>query len=60
MIAALVAAAALTWHATNPPLPVARTEVAGTNWRGRVIVAAGFTGDTRASAPVDAYDPRTR
>jgi len=59
VIASLLAAAALVWH-SNPPMPVARTEVAGANWRNQVVVVGGFTADTRSSARVDAYDPRTR
>jgi N-acetylneuraminic acid mutarotase len=59
LIGAFLAAAALAWH-SNPPLPVARTEVAGANWRGDVVVVGGFTADGRSSARVDAYSPRSR
>jgi N-acetylneuraminic acid mutarotase len=59
VIAPLLAAAVLAWH-SNPPLPVARTEVAGASWHDQVVVVGGFTADGRSSARVDAYDPHTR
>ena len=56
MIAALLAAAAM-WQ-TDPPLPVARSEVAGANWRGYAVVAGGFLADGTSSARVDLYNSR--
>lgn len=41
------------------PLPLARTEVAGTVWRGLVAVVGGITADGAASNQVDLYDPAT-
>jgi hypothetical protein len=40
-------------------LPLARTEVAGTTWRGLVAVVGGITADGAASDQVDFYDPAT-
>jgi N-acetylneuraminic acid mutarotase len=57
VIAALLAAAAAMWQ-TDPPLPVARSEVAGANWRGYAVVAGGFLADGTSSARVDAYNSR--
>lgn len=42
------------------PLPVARTEVAGALWQGKVVVAGGLTADGGASRDVDVYDAATR
>lgn len=56
MITALLAAVAM-WQAGSP-LPVARSEVAGANWRGYAVVAGGFLGDGSSSARVDAYNAR--
>jgi Kelch motif/Galactose oxidase, central domain len=39
-------------------LPVPRTEVTGTAWRGMVVVAGGLTADGAASPLVHAYDAR--
>ena len=39
-------------------MPSARTEVAGTAWRGQLVVVGGLTGDGKASAEVHLYDPR--
>jgi hypothetical protein len=39
-------------------LPVPRTEVTGTAWRGLVVVAGGLTADGAASPLVHAYDAR--
>lgn len=38
------------------PMPVPRTEVAGTEWHGGIAVAGGFTGDGSASAAAHFYD----
>ena len=35
------------------PLPVARTEVSGTGWLGRIVVVGGLTADGEASDRVD-------
>lgn len=43
--------------ASRAELPVARTEVGGAAWRGRVVVAGGLTVDGKASDRVDVYDP---
>lgn len=43
--------------ASRAELPVARTEVAGAAWRGRIVVAGGLTADGNATARVDVYDP---
>ena len=62
MIAELLASAgvlAARWQ-SDPPLPVARSEVAGTAWRGSVVVAGGYLADGRSSSRVDAYDPALR
>jgi len=58
MIGELLAAVA-TWQ-SGPALPLPRSEVAGTAWRGRVVVAGGFLPDGRSSSRVDLYDPRAR
>ncbi|HEX2274548.1 MAG TPA: kelch repeat-containing protein [Acidimicrobiales bacterium] len=39
------------------PLPLARTEVAGTMWQGLVAVVGGITADGAASNQVDLFDP---
>jgi N-acetylneuraminic acid mutarotase len=57
VIATFLAAAALAWH-SNPPLPVARTEVASANWRDYVVIVGGFTSDGRSSARIDGYNAR--
>lgn len=41
------------------PLPEARTEVAGTLWRGQIVVVGGLSPDGVASPRVDFYDPAT-
>ena len=38
-------------------LPVARTEVSGAEWLGRIVVVGGLTADGAASDRVDLYDP---
>lgn len=43
--------------ATLAPLPLARTEVAGTSWRRLVVAVGGITSDGAASDRVDLYDP---
>src|ERR671930_168188 len=58
MIAELLTAAAM-WQA-DPPLPVARSEVAGANWRGYAVVVGGFLSDGTSSARVDAYTSRVQ
>lgn len=58
--AASPAAGATTTAAALPApgeLPVPRTEVAGTTWSGRPVVAGGLTADGGASALVHTYDP---
>src|SRR5215471_5618286 len=61
--AALAAAASLAagaaWYA-DPPLPVARTEVAAALSSGRIVVAGGFLADGTTTARVDLYDPAAR
>jgi N-acetylneuraminic acid mutarotase len=62
MIAELFTAAGLlagSWQ-SDPPLPLPRSEVAATGWRGTVVLAGGYLADGRSSARVDAYDPRLR
>jgi len=59
MLAELFAAAGVvagSWQ-IDPPLPVARSEVAGAAWRGYVVVAGGFLADARSSTRIDAYNP---
>jgi hypothetical protein len=58
VIAELLTAAAM-WQA-DPPLPVARSEVAGANWRGYAVVVGGFLADGSSSARVDAYNARVQ
>jgi N-acetylneuraminic acid mutarotase len=58
VIAELLAAAA-AWQ-SDPPLPVARSEVAGANWRGYAVVVGGFLADGTSSARVDAYNARVQ
>jgi len=43
-------------HRSAASLPVPRTEVTGTAWRGLVVVAGGLTADGVASPLVHAYD----
>jgi hypothetical protein len=45
-------------HRTAATLPVPRTEVTGTAWQGRIVVAGGLTVDGSASSLVHAYDAR--
>jgi N-acetylneuraminic acid mutarotase len=56
VIAALLAAVAV-WQ-TDPPLPVARSEVAGANRRGGAVVVGGFLADGTSSARVDVFNSR--
>jgi N-acetylneuraminic acid mutarotase len=56
VIAAFLVAAAM-WQ-TDAALPLARSEVAGANWRGSAVVVGGFTADGASSARVDAYNSR--
>jgi N-acetylneuraminic acid mutarotase len=58
MLAELLLVAA-SWQ-SGPALPLARSEVAGTAWQGRVVLAGGYLPDGRSSSRVDAYDPRSR
>jgi len=48
-------------RALSPPVPTPapepRTEVAGTAWRGKIVVAGGLRGDGTSSDRVDMYDP---
>lgn len=55
--AASPAAGGTTAPAPLAELPVPRTEVAGTTWDGRLVVAGGLTADGGASALVHTYDP---
>jgi Kelch motif len=57
VIAELLVLAAM-WQ-SDAPLPVARSEVAGANWRGYAVVVGGFTADGASSARVDAYNSRS-
>ena len=41
----------------SAPLPEALTEVTGTGWGGRMVVAGGLTAEGRASAKVFVYEP---
>jgi hypothetical protein len=62
MLAELVAAAGVlagSWE-SGPPLPLARSEVAGAAWRDQIVVAGGFLDDGQSSARVDAYTPRVQ
>ena len=62
MVAELLAAAGVvvgTWQ-SGPPLPVARTEVAGAVVRGEIYIAGGYLADGRSSSRVDVYSPATR
>lgn len=62
MIAELVTAAGLiagAWQ-TGPPLPLARTEVAGAAVRGEIYIVGGYLADGRSSRRVDVYSARTR
>ncbi len=43
--------------AAPAPMPLARTEVAGTQWRGDIVVVGGLMKDGRASARADRYVP---
>lgn len=44
--------------ATTAPIPVPRTEVVGSTWTGRLVVAGGLTPDGAASALVHVYDAK--
>jgi Kelch motif/Galactose oxidase, central domain len=62
MLAGVLTAAAVlagTWQ-SGPPLPVARTEVAGAVVRGEIYVVGGYLADGRSSSRVDVYSPQTR
>lgn len=61
MLAELLAAAVAvgTWQ-SGPPLPVARTEVAGAAVRGEIYIVGGYLADGRSSRRVDVYSPQTR
>jgi N-acetylneuraminic acid mutarotase len=62
MLAELLAAAGVlagTWQ-SGPPLPVARSEVAGAVVRGEIHIVGGYLADGRSSARVDVYSPKTR
>jgi N-acetylneuraminic acid mutarotase len=50
------AASGESWEARSP-LPEPRSEVAGTLWRGQIVVAGGFVADGGSSARVDLFDP---
>src|SRR3954449_4218320 len=62
MLAELIAAAGVVTGAwqSDPPLPVARTEVAGAAVRGEIFVVGGYLADGRSSPRVDIYSTRTR
>jgi Kelch motif protein len=45
-------------HRSAATLPVPRTEVTGTTWQGRIVVAGGLTADGSASPLVHSYDAR--
>jgi non-specific serine/threonine protein kinase len=49
--------AAVTAWQTGPPLPVARTEVAGAAVRGEIYVVGGYNADGSSSRRVDVYSP---
>jgi N-acetylneuraminic acid mutarotase len=62
VLAELVAAAGVvagSWQ-SGPPLPLARTEVAGAAVRGEIYVVGGYLADGRSSRRVDVYSPATR
>jgi N-acetylneuraminic acid mutarotase len=56
VIAELLAAAAM-WQ-SDSPLPVARSEVVGAQWRGSIAVVGGYLADGESSARVDLYNSR--
>jgi Kelch motif len=58
-LAATVSAAVGGWR-TDPPLPVARTEVAAAVSGGEIVVAGGYVEDNSTTARVDLYDPARR
>jgi N-acetylneuraminic acid mutarotase len=58
MIGAVLAAAAV-WE-SGPPLPVARTEVAGAAVRGEIYIVGGYNADGSSSRRVDVYSPASR
>ena len=57
MIAAMLAAVALATWQQGPPLPQARTEVAGAAFRGGVAVVGGYAADGSTVARADLYVP---
>lgn len=62
MLAELVGVAAAlvgNWE-SGPPLPVARTEVAGAVVRGEIYIVGGYLANGQSSARVDVYRPATR
>jgi len=56
---AVLAAAVPTWQA-EPPVPVARTEVAAAVSGREIVVAGGYLEDGSTTARVDLYDPVAR
>jgi non-specific serine/threonine protein kinase len=62
VFAELVAAAGVVagaWQ-SGPPLPLARTEVAGAAVGGEIFIVGGYLADGRSSRRVDVYSPQTR
>jgi hypothetical protein len=62
MLAELVGVAAAlvgSWE-TGPPLPLARTEVAGAAVRGEIYIVGGYLANGQSSARVDVYSPARR
>ena len=57
LVVALTAASG--WRA-EPPLPVARGEVAAAGWNGQITIAGGFLADGSSSPRVDAYSPAAK
>jgi hypothetical protein len=57
--AAVLAGAGGGWQA-EPPVPVARTEVAAAVAGGEILVAGGYLADGSTTARVDLYDPARR
>jgi N-acetylneuraminic acid mutarotase len=63
VVVAVLVAAAAAWAASSggwareKRLPLARAEVAGTLYKGKIAVAGGFLGDGSNSARVELYDP---
>ena len=58
-LVAVAAAAAVGWR-SEPPLPVARTEVAAAVSGGEIMVAGGYLRDGSTTARVDLYQPIRR